>query len=103
MLQRSVIRHQPGFGSGMDRNDLGRCLAREVDRWSTKPYETLKTELRDVVAYSVGEGSESYQVEVQLVESLSEYVHVSLAVDDGGWRAFLPLSASFLTYPDGRV
>jgi len=62
----------------MDRNDLGRCLARELDRWIVKPYEALKTELGDVVAYSVGEGSEFYQVEVQLLESLPEYVHVSL-------------------------
>jgi hypothetical protein len=87
----------------MDRNDLRRCLDREVDRWSTKPYEALKTELRDVVAYSVGEESEFYQVEVQLVESLHEYLHVLIAVEDGGWRAFVPVSTSFLSYRDGRV
>jgi hypothetical protein len=63
----------------------------------------LVTELLDVVAYSVGEGSGSYQVEVQVLECESEYVHILVGVDDGGWRAFAPLNTSFLVFRDGRV
>ena len=40
---------------------------------------------------------------VALAESEAEYVHVTVAVDDGGWRAFFPLSTSLLVYRDGRI
>lgn len=42
-------------------------------------------------------------VEIILIEKTTEYVHVGVSVDDGGWRAFLPLSNSFLVYRDGIV
>lgn len=87
----------------MTKDTLAQCLLRERDRWSAKSYEVLIAELRDVVAYSVGEGSSFYQVEVQVLECNGEYVHVLIGVDDGGWRAFAPLNASFLVYEDGRV
>jgi hypothetical protein len=87
----------------MDKDELRLRLGCEVGRWSAKSYDALKTELRDVVAYSLGEGLEFYQVEVQLLESEPEYVHVGVAVDDGGWRAYMPRSTSFLVYRDGRV
>ena len=38
-----------------------------------KSYYALVAELRDVVAYSVGEGPASYQVEVQLLECEADY------------------------------
>jgi hypothetical protein len=94
------------FGSAedsMDKENLSRYLRREVDRWSAKTYQILKVELSDVVSYSVDKGTEFYQVEVHLLESEPAYLHVAVAVDDGLWRAFLPLSTSFLVYSDGRA
>ena len=87
----------------MNKDELRRCLRRELDIWSAKPYEALRTKLRDAVHYSVGEGPEWCQVEVMLLESKAEYVHTTVMIDDGGWRAFVPLSTSFLTHRDGRV
>ena len=86
----------------MARSDLQECLRREVERWSAKPFDVLVTELEDVVAYSCEE-PDFYQVEVQALERIAEYIHVSVAVDHGGWRAFVPVSTSFLVYQDGRV
>jgi hypothetical protein len=86
----------------MDKDDLRECFRREVDRWSAMPFDALLAGLAEVVAYT-GEGPDFYQVEVQLLECEPEYVHVAVAVDDGGWRAFVPLSASFLVYRDGRI
>jgi hypothetical protein len=50
----------------MDKENLSRCLRCEVEHWSAKSYGVLQAELRDVVAYCVGEGAESYQVEVRV-------------------------------------
>ena len=86
----------------MTRGDLRECLRREVERWSAKRFDVLVTELQDVVAYSCEE-PHSYQVEVQALERVAEYIHVSVAVDDGGWTAFVPVSTSFLVHRDGSV
>lgn len=85
------------------RTRLQAHLRRETDEWAAKSFETLRAELRDVVAYERGGGDDAYQVEVQLLEDEEEYLHVGLAVDDGGWRAFAPFCSSFLVYRDGRV
>ncbi len=87
----------------MDKALLKICLRRELDLWSAKPYDALATELQDTVAYSVGEGSECYQVEVDRLECTPEYVHVCISVDDGHWRAFVPLTTSFIVHRDWRV
>lgn len=86
----------------MNKNDLKECLRVEVERWCAKSFDALVAELADVVACT-GEGSVFYQVEVQLLERQPEYVHVAVAVDDGGVRAFMPLSTSFLVYRHGRI
>lgn len=86
----------------MKRSDLRQCLRRELELWSAKPFATLIAELAGAAAYQVDE-PQPYQVEVQLLERTSGYVHVSIAVDDGGLNAFAPLSTSFLAYRDGRV
>jgi hypothetical protein len=87
----------------MDKVERKRRLADELDQWCRKGYGSLLEELRDVVAYESGDASNRYQVEVQLLERTPKYVHVSLSLNDGGWRSFVPLSTSFLVYRDGRV
>lgn len=87
----------------MNRDQLRRCLERELDEWSTIPFEAIKTRLHDDCVYERGEAPDLYQVEVQLHESTPEYVHVGIGVDDGGLSALKPVSASFLVYRDGRV
>lgn len=87
----------------MKRSRLSAHLRSEADQWAKKPFEALVEELRDVVAYEVGASADWYQCEVQILEHTDSYVHVGVAVDDGGWRAIVPLSMSFLVYRDGRV
>jgi hypothetical protein len=56
------------------------------------------------VAYDNGAtGKAFYQVEVQLLDSKHEYVHIGVSVDDGGWRSFFPMSTTFIVRADGRV
>ncbi|MGZ6228013.1 MAG: hypothetical protein ACXWNE_07780 [Candidatus Binataceae bacterium] len=61
-----------------------RCLERELDEWTRLPFDELKTRLKDVCAYERGEAPDQYQVEVEMLESTPEYVHVSIGVDSDG-------------------
>ena len=79
---------------------LRACLEDERDRWAAVSFENLTTLLAIPSVYECRGGC---QVEVQLLEVTDAYVHVSVCADDGGWRAFKPLCASFLVYRDGRV
>ena len=80
-----------------------RCLERELDEWTRLPFDELKTRLKDVCAYERGEAPDQYQVEVEMLESTPEYVHVSIGVDSDGCVSFKPLSTSFMVFRYGRV
>src|ERR1044072_900263 len=72
-------------------------LDAEVKRWSAKSSEQLLAELDDVQAYEIEFEEEAYQVEVEILENTEEYVHVGVAVDDGGLPGSMhPLSSSFI-------
>ena len=87
----------------MDREQLREALDREIDEWARASFEDLRSRLREVCAYERGEGESRYQVEVVLLEATAEYVNVSIAVDDGGWSAFKPVSENFLVFRDSNV
>ena len=80
-----------------------RCFERELDEWTRLPFDELKTRLKDVCAYERGEAPNQYQVEVEMLESTPEYVHVSIRVDSGRLRSFKPFSTSFTVFRNGRV
>ena len=76
----------------------------ELRRLFELPYTELiklvgKLETKQVV----GEDGISYQVEVEAIWDISrgEHVRVIVAVDDGGWRALVPLTQDFVMRPDG--
>ena len=77
-----------------------RVLDNEVARWSDKPYDDLRADLKDDIHYQVEFESVTHQVEVELLEDTPPYVHVSVAVDDGSlpWAMF-PVSYSFICRP----
>jgi hypothetical protein len=86
----------------MKKEELKRCLQAEVNAQALKSYdEFLHT--KDTNGYEKGSGKEWYQVTITVLEKTEEYVHVMVSVDDGRWRAFFPLSHSFLIHKDGRV
>jgi hypothetical protein len=52
----------------------------------------------------VGPSGVRYQVEIEAFwddPKRSDNLRVLVAIDDGGWRAFAPLSSSFIIAPDG--
>lgn len=87
----------------MKRRDLRRVLECELEAWSQKGYDELVHTEFPVVYDNGGEGSDFYQAEIQLLHRGTDYLQVSVAVDDGGWRSLLPVNSGFLIFSDGRV
>jgi len=76
-------------------------LDAEVERWSKKNCEELIAELKEEQNYEVEVDSKRYQIEVQLLENKTEYVHVMVAVDDGRlFTAIHPPSQTFILQKD---
>jgi len=89
-------------GRSNRRKEWAPVLDAEVKRWSAKSCAQLLSELADDQDYEVEFESRQYQVEVLLLADTTEYLQVSVGVDDGSLPASLsPLSASFLRYKDG--
>jgi hypothetical protein len=53
----------------------------------------------------VGEDGNSYQLEIEVIRDITsgDNIRVIVSADDGGWRAFLPLTRAFLMRPDGSL
>ena len=83
--------------------DWRAAFTEELARWEQKSYAELRAALSDVVGYERAGPVGPYQVEVQLLEDLPEYVHV--AVDVCAPHGFLcvPISGSFIRYSDDRL
>jgi hypothetical protein len=67
-------------------------------------YDDLQTRLGEIdTCQVIGESGIQYQVEIQVFwdDKLQQNIRVIGAIDDGGWRAFLPLADSFIMAPDG--
>ena len=87
----------------MKKEELEKVLSLEIDAWADKPYEEL-TQMRKPHCYSTDVDGISFNVEVQVLHVTSEYVQLSIAVDDGSGRwATCPVAKSMLIYSDGRV
>jgi len=84
------------------REQWSSVLDAEVKRWSDKSCGQLILDLTEGQAYEVEFESKWYQVEVELLENTTKYVHLALSVDDGSLPASIrPLSRTFLCYKDG--
>jgi hypothetical protein len=77
----------------------------ELATWKARSYADLRAALSGVccVCYDREESGGPYQVEVQLLENRSDYVHVKVEVcGPRGWLA-PTLSTSFIRHADGRL
>jgi hypothetical protein len=79
-----------------------------IDAWlkelSRRPYRDLVLLMGDTQTKEVtGEDGKEYQLEVQVFWDSKKGgdVRVIVSGDDGGWRAFRPLTSDFVMAPDG--
>ena len=89
----------------MDTDAARRILARELDRYRSMPHSALADLIGAVGAIEVDGGDGiTYQIEIEILWDTSPGgdLRVIGSIDDGGWRAFVPLSDDFIMTPEGR-
>ena len=88
----------------MDKADAQSLLSQELSRYRELPCAELFSLIDDseTVERTAPSGV-IYQIEMQVVidDAARQTLRVIGAIDDGGWRAFSPLSDSFILSPDG--
>lgn len=89
----------------MDSDEARALLAAELAIWRVRPYSDLVSEIGESRHYDrVGAGGTCYQLEIEVMwdDKPTENIRVIASIDDGGWRAFAPLTDSFILSPAGR-
>ena len=90
----------------MDNAEARTILSRELAKYRLEPYASLQRLLHESEAVEVcGAQNTTYQIKFTAFwddpNKPGGILRVCGAIDDGGWRAFLPLADSFLMRPDG--
>jgi hypothetical protein len=90
----------------MDNDEAIRLLEEELAVLRGESYEALAARIDDdvIVRERTGRGATAYQIEIQVVWDGPKggNVRVIGSVDDGGWRAFVPVTRSFSKAPSGQ-
>ena len=90
----------------MNKQEAEVLLARELGGWRRRSYADLVPLVggEPVTGELLGEGGDCYQFEIEVFwdRGTEGDVRVLGAIDDGGFRAFFPLTDSFIMAPDGR-
>jgi hypothetical protein len=90
----------------MDNDEAMIVLEGELEKYRKKTYWELVELMGEIYAYEKEAYSgRYYQVEIQLVWDLKQGgdLRVIGSIDDGGWRAFFPLTHGFLMNPDDQI
>ena len=88
----------------MDNAEANALLAAHLRGYRARPYSDLAALVSEPESTEIaGPSGARYQVEVLAVwdERPHGNLRVIGAIDDGGLRAFVPLSADFIVAPDG--
>jgi hypothetical protein len=90
----------------MDTHEAQALLRDKLSEYRNLPYAALRDRIGAVdTSTIIGPSGVEYQVEVQVVwdNKPRETILVLGSIDDGGLRAFFPLSVSFSMGPDGTM
>jgi hypothetical protein len=90
----------------MDRNEALGLLRQQLDRHRTRSHRELQSLIAEPeVVELVGPSGTRFCIEVLAVwdSQVGGDIRVIGAIDDGGWRAFSPLSDDFIMHPDGTL
>ena len=84
----------------MDKRDALEILSRTLEGFRATPFNTLvrMIDAEPVALEETGQSGRCYQLEIQAVwdDGRGGPVRVLGAIDDGGWRAFFPLTDDFI-------
>jgi len=90
----------------VDLTEAGSIMDRYVTRLRALPYQELRRRVENEVvetSETIGPSETRYQLEVQAFwdDRAKCNIRVIVAIDDGGSRAFHPLTRDFIKAPDG--
>jgi hypothetical protein len=88
----------------MDKVEAKEILAQQISRLRALEYSELCRLIKDPEQLEVtSESGAWYQLEIQAWwDDKSEHnLRVLVSIDDGGWRAIVPLTDDFIIAPDG--
>lgn len=79
----------------MDKENAKNILAKELAKYRSYSYSSLVEKIGTVDTFEVGD---SYQLEIEFRwdDRPDGDIRVVAGIDDGGWRAFLPITESFI-------
>src|SRR5262245_47229095 len=86
----------------MDDEEATRILAQELARYRRESFADLQRLLKEVDAYEVeGPSGTNYQIEIQAIwdDEPNGNLRVIGGLDDGGLRAYVPLTDDFILSP----
>ena len=89
----------------MDKQEAKELLSETLTRYRKLSYVDLVAKIdQDDHLEVTGSSGAQYQIEIQVFwdNKPSGDVRVMGAIDDGGLRAFVPLTDDFIVSPDGR-
>ena len=88
----------------MTEAQLRELLSQETLAWAERSPPDIVAELAKPQTYRRGVGDAWHEIEVKLLETTDDYIHVQTSIHDGSlvW-ALRPIASSFLVYRDGRI
>ena len=90
----------------MNREEALSLLNAKLNEYRKLSYDQLAARIGDEEFPEViGATGTQYQIETQIVwdDKPGGDVRVLAAIDDGGWRAFIPLCDSLIMTPNGEI
>ena len=90
----------------MDGAEAKSILAKELTAFAARSYDELVNLLKRAdVKNVVGESGANYQIEFDVFwdSNPDGNLRIMASIDDGGWRAFFPLTDSLIMKPDGTL
>ena len=90
----------------MNKDEAKKIIAQELEAYRAKHYsELIKMIDTEPITYELTTPSGTwYQIEIQAFwdDKPNSDVRVMGWIDDGGWRAFSPISSDFIKSPDDK-
>lgn len=88
----------------MNKTEALRILHAQLQQWRERAYADLCNDVGESRRFEVtGESGTWYQGSVRVFwdDKPDGAIRVIASIDDGGWRAFVPVTADFILAPDG--
>jgi len=86
----------------MNTEEAQRILSAELEHYENKSYAELVSQVGENLSYEkIADDGCSYQIEILILwdSKPQNAIRIIGSIDDGGWRAFFPLTDSTLKLP----